>query len=272
MLLKSEVTNINYHPDSKTFDIVYNTDNKSNTVLCNTVLDASGTWGNFNQILSDQNIYYDYVHSIIPDSEFVKSLPKASRIAVVGSGHSAMNSLIELSKHFQHEVSWLVRSESIDFGKSKVGKKSENLENKIANLIANKSIELLTCFKIESISLTKEGLSLRTRNHKEAKIVSHLISNIGSFPDYGLRSGFGLNIDKAQLIAPKLLHKIDPSVHTCDTLSYDFEDTLVTDVRYFVIGMKSFGKASNFLLSKGYKVLDQLMAYLNHHCITCTLD
>lgn len=263
LILNAEVTRIDYQANDKTFDIVYARDNTSTTVTCVRVLDASGTWGNFNQIVSNlENDSYK-LYSNIPNAEFIKRLPQKSKIAVVGSGHTAMNSLLEISTHSQHDLLWLVRNKQLNFGKSKVGGKSESLENRVTNLIERNRIKLTTHFNIESITHHADGLSIHSKNHQEPKVVSHLISNIGSFPNYSLINGFTLDIDRTQLVPSKLVNKIDPSLHSCDTVSYDFKDTLVSEINYFVIGMKSFGKASNFLLSKGYKVLDELMHHLS---------
>ena len=265
----SEVTLVDYNSNSKTFGIVYKLDKKSITISCKTVLDASGTWGNFNQITPGQNILINQMYSKIPDSDFIDRLPERSRIAVVGSGHSAMNSLFELAEYSQHELSWLVRNRTVKFGKSKVGGKSESLENQVANLIKKNRITLTTNFNIEAIVSHDDGLSIQSKNHKEPKIVSHLISNIGASPDYSFIKGLTLNLDKTHLTPAALMSKIDPALHSCDTVSYIFEDTLVTDAPYFAIGMKSFGKASNFLLSKGYKVLDELLDYIVNRKSSC---
>ena len=58
-------------------------------------------------------------------------------------------------------------------------------------------------------------------------------------------------------------NKINPKLHTCNTLEYNFKDTLISEIHYYVVGMKSFGKASNFLLSSGYKILDELINHIN---------
>ena len=68
--------------------------------------------------------------------------------------------------------------------------------------------------------------------------------------------------DEQYWTAPRLAPRINPRLHSCDSLSYCFEDTILTDVPYYVVGMKSFGKASNFLLSKGYEILDELTQLL----------
>lgn len=263
LIVNSEVKRVDYHHSTKTFEVVYSRDDAVMKISTQTVIDASGTWGNFNSLIPDQPSMINYIRSTIPDIEYINSLPKHSNIAVIGSGHSAMNSLLELTRYSEHTLYWLVRSERVNFGKSKVGGKSEQLEQQVSKLIQTKRIELMTGFDLASITRTKDGISLQSVHHPAAITVSHLISNVGSFPDYSFLTGISLRLDNTALTAPTLISKIDPLIHSCDTVTYTFEDTLVTDIPYYVVGMKSFGKASNFLLSKGYTILDQLMIYLD---------
>lgn len=265
---ESEVKTIDYKPDTKVFEVSYQNKNVIKTIKCKVVLDASGNWTQPNTIIKDQHLFQDKIYSGIPDSDHINGLPSNSSIAVLGSGHSAMNSLVELTKYSEHKLHWLIRGEAPKFGKSKVGGKSESLENKVDQLIKDQLIELHTGFSIESLQTDEDGLYLRSTNRREPLFVNRLISNIGAFPDYSGIKNFDIEVDENFMIAPKMIERIDPRIHSCNTVSYVFEDTIITNVPYYVIGMKSFGKASNFLLSSGFKVLDQIVGFINNHNIT----
>jgi len=264
LLLKSKVSKVLYQPTSKTFDINYEKNGKIYHLSGDIVIDASGTWGNFNRLVKHQNKYANHIYSGIPDATFIADMPKNAKIAVVGSGHSAMNSIIELTTRPDAQLIWLIRDKQAKFGLSKVGGKSNQLENKVADLINNKRLELKTDFEIQSIILRDDRLDIHSHNHKALKAINCIISNIGCYPDYSYLNGFQPELDNQFLSPSNLAPKINPRLHSCDTVTYEFKDTLVADIPYFVIGMKSFGKASNFLLSKGYVVLDELMQDLKY--------
>lgn len=258
----SEVKSINYIAETKEFEIRYQKGNAAKVVMSEAVFDASGTWSQPKVIFNDQHLFTDKIYSGIPDTNYIKSLPENSQIAVIGSGHSAMNSLMEIASNSNHKLTWLIRNDAPRFGQSKVGGKSDFLEKKVAELIKDKRIELKSGFSIKSAEGKDDGFLLKPINNTEPLFVNRLISNIGAFPDYSILNGFNIELDESLMIPLKMVDRIDPRLHSCDTVSFLFEETIITNVPYYVIGMKSFGKASNFLLSKGFNVLDEIMENL----------
>ncbi len=257
------VTNITYEKEIKltNFKTTYLSNAKSYSVKSAVVIDASGTWGNFNRLASD--LASDVLLYGIPDVVQHRYTYVQKEVAVVGSGHSAMNSLQALAELELNGLHWLIRGNAPKFGKSKVGGRSDGLEGNIQRLLKHQKVNLHPNFSINSINSTDGKLELHAESGARLEDIDKVIVNAGAIPDYSMLSNINVDLDTSFLCARSLAPKIDPKLHSCSSTSYAFEDTLLSPLPYFVVGMKSFGTASNFLLSSGYKVLDGLVEYLN---------
>lgn len=254
----TEVTKLNFNRTTQSFTIEISKGGQIQTIESKIVIDASGTWGNFNLLLPSADSTRENFYSGIPNKEMIIRDMQGMNIAVIGNGHSAMNSILELSKYGVKDIKWVIRGDSPKFGRSKVGGKSHELENLVQSLIENEQVKLIPAFTINSSQRTDNVIKLISEDRKVLENIQYVITNIGAYPDYSFLQDITLNLDGRFMTAPRLANNIDPHLHSCDTVSYTFSDTLVTDIPYFVVGMKSFGTASNFLLAKGYKILDEL--------------
>ena len=126
----------------------------------------------------------------------------------------------------------------------------------------SKKVQLHPNFSIKTMKDTNGKVELQTQSGARLLDIDKVVVNAGAVPDYSMLSTMDLDLDIPFLCARSLAPKIDPKLHSCSSTSYVFEDTLLNRLPYFVVGMKSFGKASNFLLASGYKVLDGLVDYL----------
>lgn len=260
----AEVDLVHYDPDKHEFIIQYTNGGREVRVQSAYVFDASGTWQNPNQVVHNQRELKQFIRTGIPDSNAVNELKQGSQVVVAGGGHSAMNSILELSQRKDLKIVWIVRAKEPRFGKSKVGGRSRQLEDRIKQLIDRGIIELKCEFEVGAIQVKEATLNVTSVQGDRISGVGELISNIGAFSDFDLLSNIDLHLDDKNFAPFHLADKINPSLHSCDTVSYHFNDTLVTDKPYFLIGSKTFGKASNFLLSKGYQILDEIMSQLFH--------
>lgn len=255
----SEVKSVQLNDFQTEFLVKYVYQGTTEMIKTKYVFDASGTWQSPNSLVKNQNEYQDYICTGIPDVNFTNSLESGSKIAIVGSGHSAMNSILQLSSRKDLKLIWIIRSSKPRFGLSKVGGKSRNLENEIKSLIDKGALELKGGFQIDKLQIENQKLNIESNNRDFVTGVHKVISNIGSLPNHGLLLNLDLTLDTKYLVPIELAGKINPALHSCDTVSFDFQDTLATESNYFLIGSKTFGKASNFLLSKGYTILDQII-------------
>lgn len=261
--LNSTVQIVNFDYSTKEFSVIYNQSENIKIINCKNVIDASGTWLNHKKSVKNQSDFSDYIcHGILNAKKVVDYFQNTS-IAILGNGHSAMNSIVLASQYSNANINWVIRDEEPRLGKSKVGGKSKKLEEKIIYLIEQDRIQLVTDFYLNKLSITKQKLNLHSEKGEILSKVDFLIQNIGADADYSFLSGIPLNLDNKFNSPKHLAKKINPESHTCDTLSYNFQDTIISEKNYYVIGMKSFGKASNFLLSSGYEILDELNNRIN---------
>ncbi len=258
LLLKTEVVSIKHK--NKEFTISYHQGGQELNIRCDQVIDASGTWATPKSIISyGATELDDLIYSGIPDQGFISSLKDGDNIAVIGNGHSAMNSILALAEQPSLQINWIIRGVQPKFGLSQVGGRSALLESQVQEFIKNERVQLTPSFNIETINVDNSSLTLKSKDGKSFSNINYLISNIGAKPDYKLINNFDVALDARYQCPIHLADKANPSVNSCDTVSYQLSDTYVTDINYFVVGSKSFGSASNFLLSKGYKILDQLL-------------
>lgn len=262
IILQANVTAISHEKEGNgtRFTTTYLQNGKPYSIKSAIVIDASGTWGNFNRL--DSAIPSDALFYDIPDIVQQRETFAQKEVGVVGSGHSAMNSLQALAELELKNLHWLIRGNAPKFGKSKVGGRSDGLEHRIKALLESKKVQLHPNFSIKTMKDTTGKVELHAQSGTRLSDIDKVIVNAGAFPDYSMLSTMDLDLDIPFLCARSLAPKIDPKLHSCSSTSYTFEDTLLTRFPYFVVGMKSFGKASNFLLASGYKVLDGLVDYL----------
>ena len=249
--------------NTKLFSTTYHQNNKEIILISKTVIDASGNWSNFNQLTTQVKEFKQFIIKGIPSPEKIKNLFIDKSIVIIGNGHSAMNSILLISKHSNAKVSWVIRSNNTKIGNSKVGGRSKGLEEKISALILKKNINLISNFNLSGISIKKEQLILSSNNDKKLSEIDFIVQNNGNNADYSFLKNIPLNLDAKFNVSKRLSQKIDPKKHSCNTLLYNYEDSKITNLDYFVVGIKSFGKASNFLLRSGYNVLDSLINYIN---------
>lgn len=248
--------------DEAQFRIEYVQRNTPKMVESKVVIDASGSWGNFNSI-TDQDFINSKIYYGIPSIGYISKNYQNKNLAVIGNGHSAMNSILAIQQNSNSKIDWIIRSEKAKFGLSKVGGRSSELEQSIAALIDSGSIRLINNFDTDKIEVSQSSKYLLSSVNKlNSGPYDYVIANTGAIPNYQILKNINLDLDSKFQTASKLANQIDPKLHSCDTVSYTFADTIITHQNYYVVGMKSFGKASNFLLSSGYKILDEMIDYL----------
>ncbi|MEL6190748.1 MAG: NAD(P)-binding domain-containing protein [Bacteroidota bacterium] len=255
----AKVTSIQYARTSKNFEVSYENSGDQKVVNSSFLFDASGTWQTPTPLIKHKRSSSYIPETNIPNTQDIGKIAEGSKVAVIGGGHSAMNSLLFLSEREDLKLCWLIRADQPRFGKSKVGGKSAQLEKQIQSLISEGRVDLTTNFDTQSIEGAGEPFTIQAQHGLKVEGIHKIISNIGFSPDHGLVKNFELRLDEKYDCPVHLSDKINPALHSCDSVSYHFQDTLATDLHYYLIGSKTFGKASNFLLSKGYSILDEMM-------------
>ncbi|WP_439649428.1 NAD(P)-binding domain-containing protein [Lentibacillus daqui] len=246
------------------------------------VIDATGTWGNPNPAnsngiwLKEEKDIKNQIFYGIPDilgEDKDRYLNK--RVAVIGSGHSAINSLLELAKlkeeHPATEIIWVLRKNSVKeaFG----GEELDALEargalgSRIHNLVDANIFEVVTPFRIQRIHEKEGKIELTGESQGELKTISdidELVVNTGNRPDFSNLSEVRTSIDSATESVKDLAPLIDPNIHSCGTVRPHGEKELRQPEKdFYIVGAKSYGRAPTFLMATGHEQVRSIVAYLS---------
>jgi len=245
------------------------------------VLDASGTWGNPNPAnsngiwLKEEQSLKKHIFYGIPDILGKEQKRYANkRVAVVGSGHSAINALLELAKlresNPKTNIVWIMRKQRAE--EAYGGEEKDALEargalgSKIHQLVDEGQVEVITPYKIQYVVGTKKGMDIvGHQEEQEIKIndVHEMIVNTGNRPNLSMISEIRTSIDSATESVGALAPLIDPNLHSCGTVRPHGEKELRQPEKdFYIVGAKSYGRAPTFLMATGYEQVRSIVAYL----------
>ncbi|HET9430010.1 MAG TPA: hypothetical protein VFO70_02480, partial [Chitinophagaceae bacterium] len=202
----------------------------------------------------------------------MKSRYRNKSIAVVGSGHSAINTIIELDK-LKHEypgttIHWILRKNSLKevYG----GQEKDALEArgalgiKIEQLVNEDRVNVYTPFLVREIRKDKGQLVLIGHQHDELQAlpgIDEIICNTGSRPDFSFLREIRLRVDSSLESVAAIAELIDPNMHSCGTVRSHGEKELRHDEEgFYIVGSKSYGRAPTFLMATGYEQVRSVVA------------
>ena len=190
------------------------------------------------------------------------------RVLVVGSGHSALNALLDLAALATEEpttrITWAIRRKTI--GHLLGGPRKDQLEERgklgssVRDLLDSRRVELVTDFHITRVSMTPHGVVVSDGDRPLAP-VDEIVAATGFRPDWSILSECRLDLDPAVESPRALAPLIDPNVHSCGTVPpHGAEELKQPDANLFVVGMKSYGRAPTFLMRTGYEQVRSVVA------------
>ncbi|MET3932742.1 FAD-dependent oxidoreductase [Arthrobacter sp. OAP107] len=254
------------HPDGETRD---------HTVAA--VIDASGTWSTRNPLGSSglpaigEEAAAARISTPLPDViGRDRDAFAGRRVLVVGSGHSAANTLIILAALAREEpgtrILWAVRGASAERvyggGDSDGLPARGQLGARLRRLVEAGTIELHTGFGISSFKSLDSHVTVGAVDGRrlEADIV---VPCTGFRPDLDMLREVRLNLDPAVEAPVKLGPLIDPEFHSCGTVPPHGAKLLAhPENDFYIVGMKSYGRAPTFLLATGYEQVRSVAAAL----------
>jgi thioredoxin reductase len=248
--------------------------------LVRAVIDASGTWDKPNPIGSDglfapgERANADRIAYGIPDILGKDRTRYAGkRIAVVGGGHSAINAILELTDLHasapQTHITWVLR-------KANVASTYGGLENdelpgrgrlgmRIKTLVEAGAVEVVTPFFTTRMERVGHALHLiGDMPHGERTLtVDEVIGATGSRPDLSFLSELRLDLHQSVEAPSAIAPLIDPNFHSCGSVPPHGEKELRhPESGFYMVGMKSYGRAPTFLLATGYEQARSVVAAL----------
>lgn len=261
--------------ENKPFILYVNTCCGTKQMKASAVIDATGTWGNPNPALSNglwlpsEKKLADRIDYHIPDVHKNEAIYANKRIAVVGGGHSAINSLLNLvtvkEKYPETAITWILRKNRVEdaFGggsNDELAARGE-LGVRIAEFVHTGVIHVETPFRIQSI-YEQDGIVLKGEN-KVLEPFDRLVVNTGSRPTFDIHSELRFQADAVTEAVPALAPLIDPNEHSCGSVAPHGERELrQPEKSFYIVGSKSYGRAPTFLMATGYEQVRSVAAYL----------
>ncbi|PAE07104.1 flavoprotein [Terribacillus saccharophilus] len=261
--------------NERAFVVHYKKESKSEKIRASAIIDASGTWQNPNPPYADgvwlDASNKDSVHTNIPAVQQQQEVFKDKHTVVIGSGHSALNTLLSLAElkenHPTTKISWILRRESpvSAFG----GEEQDQLAARGAlgsiahKLVDQGVIDVFAPFNVEAIDYDGSNYTLSSKEGNVASSVDEIVVNTGARPDFSFLREVRYEIDPIVESTPALAPLIDPNLHSCGTVRPHGEEELRhPEKNFYVAGVKSYGRAPTFLLATGYEQVRSIVAYI----------
>ena len=267
----------NSQRDEQSFILYVEKNGRTERLEARAVIDATGTWAHPNPVNAD-NVWTDEEESLhshitygIPDVKGGdRSTFEQKRVTVVGGGHSAINTILDLADLEGTEIIWILRKhrvEEVYGGESLDALPARGqLGSRIHQLVDSGKISVHTPFLIHQVLPEDGTLTIHgTTPNGAATIeqIDEIIANTGSRPDFSFLREIRLDIDSATESVSALAPLIDPNIHSCGTVRPHGEAELrQPEKNFYIVGMKSYGRAPTFLMATGYEQVRSIVAHL----------
>ncbi|TWA99424.1 NAD(P)-binding domain-containing protein [Bradyrhizobium stylosanthis] len=262
------------------FEIRYQNGKGPEVLRADAVIDTSGTWfspnpaGNNGLPAIGERACAGRIAYGMPDVRgAARSRYAGKTVAVLGAGHSAVGTLIDLARLADEEPGtqpvWLLRG--ADPAKAFGGGRNDKLAARgelgsdFAALVASGKIKVEAEFGVTHLSESDGGLRIAAGSCCGARSVAadELIVSTGFRPDVSFLSELRLRLDPAIEAPVALAPLIDPNEHSCGTVRPHGARELAHDEPgFYMAGMKSYGRAPTFLMMTGYEQVRSIAADL----------
>ena len=264
------------------FEVVYEKNGAIHPSYVSAVIDATGTWDSPNpagasgnratgEDVLDSHIFYGIPETAERDREIYAG----KTVAVVGSGHSAMNSILELD-HLKYkapgtQIIWVLRKHSVastyGAGTNDALPARAELGTRVRELVENGRVRVYAPFRVHTIDRADNRLCLvGLMGHQNAVIpgIDEIVVNTGARPDFSFLTELRYASDVSLECVPALADLIDPNVHSCGTVRPHGEAELrQPEPNFYIVGSKSYGRAPTFLMATGYEQVRSIVAELS---------
>ncbi|GAA1978639.1 FAD-dependent oxidoreductase [Isoptericola halotolerans] len=250
------------------------------------VIDASGTYGQPNPMGASglpaigEDAAAPFLAGPLPDvlgrdrDRFA-----GRRTLVVGMGHSAANTLLALTRLAEEEpgteIVWAIRGGSPRrlFGGGTDDELPARglLGTRLRDAVEAGRLELWTRVGIDRLDAVDGGVRVsgtgrapgaRAEGSFDA-VVDVVSAATGFRPDLAMLREVRLDLDEVVEAPARLAPLIDPNLHSCGTVEPHGEGVLAhPDEGFYLVGMKSYGRAPTFLLATGYEQVRSVAAAL----------
>lgn len=254
-------------------------DDAEEEVLARAVIDAAGTWTSPNPLgaggvpaLGERALAGHLFYGIPDVLGSDRGRYARRRVLVVGSGHSAFDALADLVT-LAHDapgtaLTWAVRrpvlGDVFGGGERDLLAARGALGRRIRRLVEEGLLRVVTGFRARALIRTGDGIVVEGEGGARLDAVDEIVVATGFRPDLSLLGELRLGLDPAVESPAALAPLIDPNVHSCGTVPPHGAIELAHPERdFYIVGMKSYGRAPTFLLLTGYEQVRSAAAALS---------
>jgi hypothetical protein len=190
------------------------------------------------------------------------------RVLVVGSGHSAFNVLADLARLAEEEpatqIHWALRRTSLarvlGGGENDQLRERGRLGQTIGRLVERGVLVVHTGFELDRLERTTDGI-VAHGDGVALPPVDEIVGATGFRPDLSALAELRLGLDAGTESPSALAPLIDPNLHSCGSVRpHGAEELRHPEGDFYIVGMKSYGRAPTFLLLTGYEQVRSVVA------------
>ncbi len=258
-----------------------NTPNGVEMIEGRAVIDASGTWKTPKPAgadgwpaIGEEDLKDRLVYGIPDILGKDRKRYQDKDVAVIGGGHSAINALLELadlkaSNSNNVKLDWILTKGSVEDayggldndelpGRGKVGQR-------IKALVDTNWVRVHTPIFVDKIN-DRSGKLVISGSSPNGRIdlsSDEIIIATGLRPNLSMLRELRVSLDERMESPVRLAPLIDPNVHSCGSVAPHGEAELRHPEKdFYIVGMKSYGRAPTFLLATGYEQVRSVVAGL----------
>jgi thioredoxin reductase len=249
-------------------------------LLARAVIDASGTWANPNPAgadglptLGEKSAADAGILTYMPPRREDSSAWAGQHVVVIGSGHSAMTAVIELAELVRFapdtRVTWVLRRGAVGdaFGRGDADALPQRgaLGARARSAVEAGFVTLQTGFRTERFTPDGDNcVVVSAEDGRRLAAADRVVVLTGFRPDLSFLSELRLELDPVLQAPVRLAPEIDPNLHNCSTVPPHGAAQLrhSGEPGFFVVGMKSYGRAPTFLALTGYEQVRSVVAEL----------
>jgi thioredoxin reductase len=260
--------------DAAPFELMVATPSGERQILARAVIDASGTYGVPNPLgasgvlargeaaaAAAHRIHYGIADPLGRD----RARYAGKRVLVVGSGHSAFDVLIDLAELPATPITWLVRR---PFADAKYGGAENDalpargaLGTRMRGLVDRGAVTQVV-MRIAELRSTADGV-FASDGSRELGPFDEIVAATGFRPDLAPLRELRVRVDDILEAPPALAPLIDPNVHSCGTVRpHGVHELSHPEKDFYIVGMKSYGRAPTFLMLTGYEQVRSIASAL----------
>ncbi|QBD82774.1 flavoprotein [Ktedonosporobacter rubrisoli] len=257
---------------------IQSADGEEQDLLARAVIDASGTYQTPNPLgahglfaLGERSLSEHIFYGIPDVLGKERGRYAGRRVLVVGSGHSAQQTLLELAKLSEQDpatqVLWAIRRSAVQqmFGGGESDELPERgqLGLRASRLLEQGKVCLFADVQIHALTRDAQGIMIVGEEERIGP-VDEIIATTGFRPDLSFVRELRLALDPGLESPVALAPLIDPNLHSCGTVPPHGVDELAhPEPNFFLVGMKSYGRAPTFLALTGYEQVRSIVAALS---------